>query len=152
MTTPIDVSEFSITERGRDINFPYTLGQVSLWNSGPDNVKVKMGNSGFHTLKKSEGWDIESPYGINELYAKTDSGTSNLRFTGTRKFISNSEEPIRIIQENTEKPINIDKTKYYYIPYQNEVNQTSQNNYFPFLILIGIIAIVGITAMVIMKE
>jgi len=137
MQTPIDTSSFNVDTRQRKISFLYPLKQVSLFNKGPEDVKVRFGNSGFHTIRKHSSLDLDLPNGTTKFYAVTDSGSSTLEFMGVRRYI----EPNSKIktQKNTVE-------KVYVIPLQ-ETNQTNINN-LPYLILLAILALVAIVAIV----
>jgi len=136
MQTPLDTSSFNVDTRQRKISFLYPLKQVSLFNKGPEDVKVRFGNSGFHTIKKHSSLDLEFPNGITKFYAVTDSGSSTLDFVGVRRYIENKPNKIQKI------PLE----QVYVIPLQ-ETNQTNINT-LPYLILLAILALVAIVAIV----
>lgn len=140
MHTPVDTSKFRVNSTQKRYSFGYPLQQISMYNNGPNDINVKFGNSGFKTIRPSAGIDMEVPYGINSFSAVTDSGYADLDFIGVRK-----EQIETFTTLNNDN--NIQKVIYY--PYPIRIQQETPTNGFnsmPVLILLGIIAIVAITA------
>jgi hypothetical protein len=140
--TPIEASIFHVTGREKCFSFGYPLKSISIFNDGPNNVRLRVGNSGYHTIGPDASVDLDFDSGVKNIYLSTSTGEANVKFLGVRKFEN---------QYNQEKPVY--KPQQVFIPYQT--NKSDFNLNFALtvgLILVSIVAIVAIMGMVITKK
>jgi hypothetical protein len=137
MTTPIETSIFHVTSKEKSLSFGYPLKSISIFNDGPNDVRLRVGNSGYHTVKTDAGVDLDFDVGVKDISLSTPKGEADIKFLGIRRF---------------ENPVNY-QTKQVLIPYQTYENSSSPQIDSTLLVgLIVIVAIIAIAGMVIAKK
>lgn len=136
---PIEVlSGINVNSVPRDITFSTPMKALSIVNEGTSNLNIKFPNSAFYPIKPYESLDIDAEIPFRKFIAKTDSGQTTLRAIGTR------DSPMVPLSEPLKGSVPYQVPQVQYVALQTEAE-----NYTPLFIILALIAVVGITAMVI---